>query len=186
MGYHAGVLLRFVILALPLLLLILALFGALVGVADLEPRTGAVARLAVFDDTATVAPRVVIGTWLMEAAGLVALFLLAQGRCGAWWLDGLVAGWLAWVFRGPLLVITIVIATGQPQGPWWALAFGWWWLYGACGLALAILARRGRRVDRPAAAGPPVPAPAAEHRDGPEAEVVVDVEADAEDGERVD
>ena len=133
--------LRFVTYALPLLILLLALFGFAVGILDFEPQQGSVIKLALFDQP-TVPAQLVLGTWLVEASGLLALFLLAQGRCGAWWLDGLVAGWLGWVFRGPLLVVTIVVAARQPQHAWWTLAFGWWVLYSVCGLALSILARR--------------------------------------------
>ncbi len=132
---------RFVTYAFPLILLFLALFGFVVEVLDLEPRSGAVIRLALFEQP-KVPGAVVLGAWIMETCGLLALFLLAQGRCGAWWLDGLVAGWLAWVFRGPLLVLTVVVAARQPQDPWWDIAFGWWILYSVCGLSLAILARR--------------------------------------------
>ena len=132
---------RFLSNAFPLLILLLALFGFTVEMLDLEPRSGAVIRMAVFEQP-RVPAAVVLGAWIMEACGLLALFLLAQGRCGAWWLDGLVAGWLAWIFRGPLLVLTIVVAARQPQEPWWDIALGWWILYSICGLALAILARR--------------------------------------------
>ncbi len=133
--------LRFIAYAVPLLILLLALFGFTVELLDAEPRSGSVIRLALFEQP-RVPGQLVLGTWLVEASGLIALFLLAQGRFGAWWLDGLVAGWVAWVFRGPLLVITIVVAARQPQDPWWKLAFGWWVLYSVCGLSLAILARR--------------------------------------------
>lgn len=133
--------LRFIAYAVPLLILLLALFGFTVELLDAEPRSGSVIRLALFEQP-RVPGQLVIGTWMVEASGLIALFLLAQGRFGAWWLDGLVAGWVAWVFRGPLLVITIVVAARQPQDPWWKLAFGWWVLYSVCGLSLAILARR--------------------------------------------
>ncbi len=139
-GYHRQALTRFLLHAIPLLLLLLALFGFAVELLDVEPRSGSVIRLALLEQPRVPAV-VVIGTWLLEACGLTALFLLAQGRCGAWWLDGLVAGWLGWIFRGPLLVITIVVAARQPQQPWWTLAFGWWVLYSVCGLSLALLAR---------------------------------------------
>ena len=142
LGYHRAVL-RFIAYAVPLLILLLALFGFTVELLDVEPRKGSVIRLALFEQP-LVPGQLVLGTWLVEASGLIALFLLAQGRFGAWWLDGLVAGWVAWVFRGPLLVITIVVAARQPQDPWWQLAFGWWVLYSVCGLSLAILARRSR------------------------------------------
>lgn len=141
MGYHSCTLLRYVSYALPLLILLLALFGFAVEILDVEPKSGSVIKLAVFDQQ-QVPAQLVFGAWLVEASGLLAIFLLAQGRCGAWWLDGLVAGWLAWIFRGPLLVVTIVVAAGQPQYAWWSLAFGWWVLYSICGLSLSILARR--------------------------------------------
>lgn len=132
--------LRFIVLAIPLLILLLALFGFTVEILDLEPRDGSVVKLAVLHPPLVPEP-LVIGAWLVEACGLTALFLMAQGRCGRWWLDGLVAGWLAWIFRGPLLVITIVVAMRQPQQAWWTLAFGWWVLYSVCGLSLAWLAK---------------------------------------------
>lgn len=131
---------RFLTYALPLLLLLFACFGLAVDVLDLEPRAGAVAKLEVFEP-GRIPSSVVLGIWLMEACGLLALFLMAQGRCGAWWLDGLVAGWLAWVFRGPIFVLTLVIAVRQPQAPWWDLVLAWWVLYSICGLSLAALAR---------------------------------------------
>lgn len=124
-----------------MLVLLLALFGFAVELLDAEPRSGSVIRLALFEQPA-VPGTLVLGTWLVEASGLIALFLLTQGRFGTWWLDGLVAGWVAWIFRGPLLVVTIVVAARQPQDPWWSLAFGWWVLYSVCGLSLAVLARR--------------------------------------------
>lgn len=141
MGYHSQTLLRFIAYALPLLVLLLALFGFTVELLDVEPSAGSVIRLALFEQP-RVPARIVLGAWLMEASGLLALFLVVQGRCGAWWLDSLVAGWLGWIFRGPLLVMTIVVAAGQPHRPWWSLAFGWWVLYSVCGLTLGLLARR--------------------------------------------
>lgn len=139
--------LRFLTLALPLLLLFLAVFGFLVGALDLEPRNGTVVRLALLEQP-RIAGSVVLTAWLMEACGLLALYLLALGRCGAWWLDGLVAGSLGWVFRGPIFVLTVVHATRMPQEPWWRLALAWWILYAACGLALGWLARRQGLVGR--------------------------------------
>ena len=142
---------RFLLHAVPLLVLLLALFGFAVELLDFEPRAGSVIRLALLEQP-RVPATVVIGTWLVEAGGLLALFLLAQGRCGAWWLDGLVAGWVGWIFRGPLLVVTIVVAARQPQQAWWTLAFGWWVLYSVCGLSLAVLARREQLAEDAAVA----------------------------------
>lgn len=141
MGYDQGTLYRFAIYAIPLLLILLAVFGFVVDAFDLEPQGGGIVKLTLFGARGLPA-QIVFGTWLLEAIGLLALYLLIQGRVGFWWLDGLVTGWIAWVFRGPLLVITIVTAAGQRQDPWWTIAFGWWVLYSICGLSLAILARR--------------------------------------------
>lgn len=140
---------RFTVYALPLLLVVLALFGLVVELAGLEPQPDSVLKLAVTSGQ-RVPLQVVLGAWLLEATGLLALFLLIQGRCGAWLLDGLVAGWLGWIFRGPLLVITIVVATGQPQETWWRMAMAWWVLYTFCGLLLALLWRRAQRSPPPA------------------------------------
>lgn len=131
---------RFVAFGLFVVVLLLALFSVAAEALDIAPKSGAVLSPRLV--AANLVPwRLVAGTWVLEAGGLIALFLFVQGRCGAWFLDGAVAGWLAWIFRGPLLVITIVVATGQPQSPWWRLAIGWWAAYTLCGIALAFLAR---------------------------------------------
>ncbi|MEM8959915.1 MAG: hypothetical protein AAGD38_00415 [Acidobacteriota bacterium] len=127
---------RFLALAFPILLLLFAFFGFVVDLSGLDVETGTIPRLG-----APIDGQIVIGSWLLEAVGLIALFLLLQGRSGTWWLDGLVTGWIAWIFRGPLLVITIVLAARQPHEPWWQLALGWFGLYTACGLVLAMLGR---------------------------------------------
>lgn len=82
---------------------------------------------------------VMLATWLLEAVGLAALYLLIQGRSGRW-LAGLLAGWIAWVFRGPLLVVSVVGLAGLAPAPWWTLAFSWWVLYTLCGLMLGAAA----------------------------------------------
>ena len=150
---------RFLTYAVPMLLLLFASFGFAVDMLDLEPRSGAIVKLPIFEQN-RVSGTVVLGIWLMEACGLLALFLMAQGRCGAWWLDGLISGWLAWIFRGPLLVLTVVVAARHPQGPWWDVAFGWWILYSICGLSLAYLARAsGLGFEETPAASPALPSP---------------------------
>ncbi len=138
---------RYVFIALPLLVLLLAVFGFAVDVLNLEPRSGAVIKLSL--DQPRLPAKIVLGAWMLEAVGLLGLYLMILGRSGAWWLDGLVAGWLGWVFRGPLLVVTIVVAVRQPQQAWWNLALAWWVLYTVCGLALAILARRSGLTSPP-------------------------------------
>lgn len=81
------------------------------------------------------------GGWLTESLALTALFLLIQGRTGAWWMDGLVAGMIGWVFRGPVLVLSVVSLTRLGSDPWWPMSLRWLVLYALCGLLLAGVAR---------------------------------------------
>lgn len=141
---------RFVIQAVPLLVFLLALFAFTVRYFGYGP-AGAVAVL----DPGRTALLPLLGAWLLEAFGLVALYLLIAERSGGQstasrLFDGLLAGWVAWIFRGPLLVVTVVAAAGRPHAPWGRLAFGWWVLYSVCGVALAILdGWRTRGKERP-------------------------------------
>ena len=82
--------------------------------------------------------------WAIEALALTALFLLIQGRTGAWWMDGLVAGLIGWVFRGPILVMSIVSLSRLGVDPWWPMSMRWLALYSICGVALATTARAVR------------------------------------------
>jgi hypothetical protein len=83
---------------------------------------------------------VTLGTWILESIGFSALFLLIHRGGSGRWLSGLLTGWIAWVFRGPLLVVTVAGLGGLPPGPWWSLAFSWWILYTLCGLLLGGVA----------------------------------------------
>lgn len=132
---------RFLALAIPSVLLLMALFWFGLDVTGLLPDTGALAQLGV---ARYGAPPVfwLIGDWVFEALALIALFLLVQGRSGAWWLDGVTTGLMGWLFRGPALVLSIVLWSKLPRDPWWPLALRWLALYAACGLAIAGLARR--------------------------------------------
>ena len=131
---------RFVILALPLLLLLMAGYGFLAEQLGRAPDSAALAGLGL--ERSTPAPAALtLGGWLVEAAALVALFLLVQGRSGRWWLDGLLTGALAWVFRGPLLVATLAAMTRLPLEPFATWARGALLLELGCGLLLAGLAR---------------------------------------------
>jgi len=116
--------------------LFLAVFGFVVGHVDLGP-AGSLTVIG----PGSAPPRIVLATWLLEAFGLIVLFLLIEGRSRFWLLDGLLTAWVAWIFRGPLLVVTIVVAAGRAQQPWWRMALGWWILYTVCGLTLAIVRR---------------------------------------------
>jgi hypothetical protein len=135
---------RFLLLAVPLAVLVLAL--AAVG-ADLVGYGPDLARLT----AAGVArpeglPRLhQAAALLFEAIALTALFLLLDGRSGLWWLDGIATGLAAWLFRGPLLVLTIAALTRLPTEPFWQVARLALVAEPAAGLALAALARAGRR-----------------------------------------
>lgn len=82
--------------------------------------------------------------WAFEALALIALFLVVQGRFASWWLDGLVTAWLAWTFRGPLLVVTLASARLAPPQAWWNQVLRWWLVYTVCGLLLGAAGRRLR------------------------------------------
>ncbi len=145
--YHAGSVLRFVLLAIPLALLVLALaavaadgFGYAPDLGPLEAR--GLAR------PGGLPPAVAWAALLFEAVALVALFLLIEGRSGSWWLDGLATGLAAWLFRGPLLVLTLAALTRLPTEPFWQMARAALVAEPAAALAVAALARAARR-DRP-------------------------------------
>lgn len=127
---------RFVLFALPLLVLTMGLFRFAQEALKMAPDPALLSRAGV----AGLPGWVTLATWLLEAVALSALFLMVQGRGGGRWLPGLLAGWIAWVFRGPLLVVTVVTLAGLPPGPWWSLAFSWWLLYTLCGLVLGVAA----------------------------------------------
>jgi hypothetical protein len=144
MGYDREALRKFLLLALPILVLTMALFRA----AQIAwTRSGELLHQA----GPTLPAWVVVGTWILEALGLSALFLLIQGAGGSRLINGLLTGWIAWVFRGPLLVVAVVTIGGLPAGPWWALALSWWFLYTLCGVLLGAI---GAAARWPAAEGP--------------------------------
>jgi hypothetical protein len=128
--------LRFVLVALPLVLLLLA---AAAVAQELTVPPGAPSAGAAL---AGLAGPWQLGEWLLEATALAGLFLLVQGRGGSWWLDGLLTGGAAWVFRGPLLLLTMGRLSPLALRSWAPQV--WWWLgsYLLVGLALGWLARR--------------------------------------------
>jgi hypothetical protein len=134
MRYDLHPLRRFLVLALPALVLVMALFRSAVEALGRAP-----ALLSAAPELRQHAV-VVICTWLLEALALSALYLLVQASGGSRLLNGLLTGWIAWVFRGPLLVIAVVTLGGQPAGPWWSMTFSWWVLYTICGLLLGMIA----------------------------------------------
>lgn len=139
--YHRRPVLRFLLLSFTLLVLTMGTFAVSLDALDLLPRGSGV---DFGHGRGQLAAPTVVATWALEAVALTALFLLVQGRAGTWWLDGLATGWLAWVFRGPLLVMAVVGAAGLAPRPWWQMTLRWWILYSLCGLLVAGLARRVR------------------------------------------
>lgn len=91
--------------------------------------------------------RQLLALWFLESLGLVTLFLLLRSAGRSRFADGLATGWVAWIFRGPVVVLTMAVTSpgalpGWWKGPWWTLAAGWLGLYTFAGLVLSVLARR--------------------------------------------
>ncbi len=136
--YHPRTLARFLFLALPLLVLALAAgHGILTTVGGVN--------------LGALPPLVRLGTWMLEAIALTALFLLIHGEVGrpkdpdnSPVVTGVLAAWIAWVFRGALLVLSLA-AAGQATTIWWRRALGWWAIYTVCGVVLGALARSPKR-----------------------------------------
>lgn len=138
--YDRPALKRFLVIALPLLLLTMALFRFALELLRMAPDPTVLSRSGI----PALPAAVTLATWVLEAVGLAALYLLIQGRGTSRWTVGLLTGWIAWVFRGPLLVVTVVGLAGLPPRPWWGLAFSWWVLYTLCGLMLGVAASTAR------------------------------------------
>jgi hypothetical protein len=133
--YDRRTLKRFLLFALPLLVLTMAVFRFALEALGMGPDPAALSHMG----TVRLPQWVTLATWMLEAVGLATLFLLIQGRSGRW-LAGLLTGWIAWVFRGPLLVVTVAGLANLPPEPWWSMAFSWWILYTLCGLLLGGVA----------------------------------------------
>lgn len=131
---------RFLALALPLALLVLSLGGSLLAALDLAPDPTPLSARGVGRPEGAP-PRLEIAARLLESAGLVTLTLLLAGRTSRWWLDGLACGLVAWLFRGPLLVLAVATLTRLPTAPFAELARGALALDLVAALALAALAR---------------------------------------------
>ncbi|MFN7942193.1 MAG: hypothetical protein U0X73_11380 [Thermoanaerobaculia bacterium] len=133
--------LRFLALAVPALLLLLAFATFAATQLGLEPDHSALARLGVARNVAL--PRaVMVAALAFESLALLAFYSVVAGRTGAWWLDGLATGLLAWLFRGPLVVVTIATWTRLPTEIFWSQAKLWLVVYPLAGLLAAALGRR--------------------------------------------
>jgi hypothetical protein len=129
---------RFLLFALTLLLVLVALFNLGLELVGLEPDLGPLVGWHGGDGGLPGAW--VLATWALESLALAALFLLVDARGGSRLLSGLLTGWIAWVFRGPLLVMTAVGYGGLPHAPWWGLTGRWLILYTLAGILLAAVA----------------------------------------------
>lgn len=136
--------LRFLLLAVPLAVLVLALAAAGADLVGWGVDTDPLAARGVARPEGL--PRgYEAAALLFEGVALVALYLLLEGRTGIWWLDGVAAGFAAWLFRGPLLVLTVAALTRLPTEPFWQVARIALVAEPAAAIAIAALARSGRR-----------------------------------------
>jgi hypothetical protein len=156
--YDRAPLRRFLLFAIPLLIVTMGLFQFALEMFHLQVDPGALGG------GSDLPGGVRLATWALEALALSALFVLIHGH-GWGSVSGLLTGWIAWVFRGPLLVLAVAGYGGMPPHPWWALAFRWWVLYSLCGLLLGVIAsltrlsEDGRVVHEPFRYDQPEPEP---------------------------
>lgn len=130
---------RFLILALPLVTLALALFHFAGEALDL-------------DQPAKLAAPFLLGRWVLEALGLTALYVLIYERGLGRWAAGLAACWTAWLFRGPVTVLVVAADVRLGTADWWRLLVAWLILYTVCGLVMGAVARSlERETERPEA-----------------------------------
>ena len=140
MRYDLRALRRFLIFALPLLILTMGLFHFLLEMLRQAPDPAVLSRSGV----ASLPGWVVLATWILEAVGLAALYLLILGRGGSRWAAGLLAGVDRLGLPRPAAGGDRGRARRPPPRPWWALAFSWWILYTLCGLVLGAAASASR------------------------------------------
>lgn len=140
LSYHERALPRFLALALPLVLLVLA--GSHFAVEALG-----------LDTPDRLPATHLLALWGLETVGLVALFALVRERTWNRWLAGLAAAWGAWIFRGPVLYLTVAGTAGAGRTDWDSLLFAWLVIYTVCGVAMATVAAGARPAEpaRPAA-----------------------------------
>jgi hypothetical protein len=133
--------LRFLALALPAALLVLAAVEAAAVALGWGPDAALLGEMA---RSEPLAPTLQAAVVLFETVSLVALFLLVEGRSTSPLLDGLAAGFAAWLFRGPVLVATVAALTRLPTAPFWQSARIALVALPAAGLTLGWLARPRR------------------------------------------
>ena len=132
--------LRFLVLAIPVALLVVAAVGAGATALGLGPDVGPLAARGIARPTPLAAPLQLAGA-MFEAVALVALFLVVEKRGSSPLVDGLAAGLAAWLFRGPLLVYAVASLTRLPTAPFWQLARVGLVALPLAGLAIGAVAR---------------------------------------------
>jgi len=135
--------LRFLALAIPAALLVLALATVGAQVLGLAPDPTPLDARGVGRPEPLALPLRLAGM-AFEATALVAFFLLVEGRTGSHLYDGFAAGLAAWLFRGPLLVLALAELTRLPIEPFWQVARNGLVALPAAGLAIGAIARRAR------------------------------------------
>jgi len=135
---------RFLALAIPTALVVLAAVDAGATAAGLGPDLAPLAARAVAR-IEPLSPGLQTAIVAFEATALVALFLLVEGRSGSLLADGVVAGFAAWLFRGPLLVASVALMTRLPTVPFWQVARIGLVSLPAAGFAVGMVARLDRR-----------------------------------------
>jgi hypothetical protein len=116
-----AVLIRFLALALPAAVLVLALVSFLGAALGYGPELGPLAQRGVARPQGLPQPVAALAV-VFEATALVTFYLLIAGRTGGGVVDGAIAGLAAWLFRGPLLVLTVAHLTRLPTEPFWQAA----------------------------------------------------------------
>ncbi|HSM50532.1 MAG TPA: hypothetical protein VLA75_03950, partial [Thermoanaerobaculia bacterium] len=103
---------RFLLLAFLVLLLGLGLAPFAVSALGLAPSSAPLAWAGVA--AGRLPGPLQVGAWALDALALLVLVLLFRGRGGGWFFEGLAAGLLAWVFRGPLTMLSVVALAQLP------------------------------------------------------------------------
>lgn len=134
---------RFLALALPTAMLVLALAGFAAETLGLGPDLAPLAARGI-GRPGGLPTGVRALALAFEATALVALYLLVRGRGAARLFDGVTAGLAAWLFRGPILVLSIAQLTRLPTDPFWQAARIELVALPVAGLAVAALARATR------------------------------------------
>jgi hypothetical protein len=156
---------RFLLFAFTSLLLLIALFNLGVEMVGAAPDLGPM--IGWREGRPGLPGAFVLASWALESLALTALFVLVDGDPRSRWLSGLLTGWMAWVFRGPLLVLAAAGFGRLAAGPWWRLSLRWFLLYTLAGLLLALLARLTAGPDAAAEPAPPRATPVEPAPSGP-------------------